>query len=127
MQVLSIGYLAHIDILVQIIIEKLHEVRRAPRAAPSNTPIVPRNSMLHPFLHLQVNQLQLYLLAINGVACGLAAAVAAWVIYSRLLAFRLAVYRTFLVVPPTWLRTLAVSQAARLQSVGRARAGWEHC
>ncbi len=68
-----------------------------------------------------MNQVQLYLLAINGVACGLAAAVAAWVIYSRLLAFRLAVYRTFLVVPPTWLRTLAVSErgSASFQDHGR--------
>ncbi len=61
---------------------------------------------------LQVNNVQLYLLAVNGVACGVLAALAAWVIFSRLMGFRLSVYRTFLIVPISNLRTLAVRARA---------------
>ncbi len=80
-QNLAGNYLPHMDTLVIVIIDKLN----------------------------QVNQVQLYLLAVNGVACGLIGAATAWVMYQRLLKFRLAVYGTFLVVPMAWLRTLAVS------------------
>ncbi len=75
------AYLNHIDLLVELTIEKIN----------------------------QVNLVQLYLLATNGVACGLAAATVAWIAFSRLLAFRLAIYHTFLAVPMAMLRSLAVS------------------
>ncbi len=83
-QVLAAQYLEHIDILVQIIRLDLE----------------------------RVNQVQLYLLAGNGVACGVLAAAFAWFVYSRLLRVRLAIYSTFLVIPMNCLKTLAVRAAA---------------